>query len=128
MPPAVVVSGEQPWRSPLTARHAEILLLLHRAGRSGLSAAALSRGLYGDAEHVVAVRAEVSRLRRTLGGVVESQPYRISAAVELGVLGAGGRRLSWLSRAAGPRRSTGRAVARGGRRSRGTAGRAARGR
>jgi len=89
-PPAVVVSGEQPWRSPLTARHAEILLLLHRAGRSGLSAAALSRGLYGDAEHVVAVRAEVSRLRRTLGGVVESQPYRISAAVELGVLGAAG--------------------------------------
>jgi hypothetical protein len=88
--PAVAVSGERPWRAPLTARHAEILLLLHRAGRSGLSAAALSHGLYGDAEHVVAVRAEVSRLRRTLGGVVESQPYRISAAVDLSVLGAAG--------------------------------------
>ena len=28
-------SGERPWRSPLTARHAEILRLLHRAGRPG---------------------------------------------------------------------------------------------
>ena len=45
--------------------------------------------MYGDAAHVVAVRAEVSRLRRVLGGVVESQPYRISPAVQLTVLSGG---------------------------------------
>ena len=46
--------------------------------------------MYGDAEHVVAVRAEVSRLRRTLGGVVESQPYRIAPEVDLTVVAAPG--------------------------------------
>ena len=79
-------SGERPWRTPLTARHAEILRLLHRAGRSGLTAAALSQA---------PVRRRRARGRgagrgvpaaSVLGGVVESQPYRISAAVELGVL------------------------------------------
>jgi len=84
-PPAVVVEGDRPWRSALTARHAEILRLLHRAGRSGMTAAALSQAMHGDAAHVVAVRAEVSRLRRVLGGVVESQPYRISPSVDLSV-------------------------------------------
>ena len=83
--PAVTVAGERPWRSALTARHAEIVRLLHAAGRAGLTASALSRAMYGDAEHVVAVRAEVSRLRRILGGVVESQPYRISPSVDLTV-------------------------------------------
>ena len=86
-PPAVAVEGDRPWRSALTARHAEILRLLHRAGRSGMTAAALSQAMHGDAAHVVAVRAEVSRLRRVLGGVVESQPYRISPGVELTVVG-----------------------------------------
>ncbi|HTK67730.1 MAG TPA: transcriptional regulator [Pseudonocardia sp.] len=85
--PSVEVSGAAgQWRSPLTARHAEILSLLHRAGPAGLSAAELSRRVYGDTQHVVAVRAEVSRLRRTLGGIVASQPYRISPAVEMSVL------------------------------------------
>ena len=88
-PPAVAVEGDRPWRSALTARHAEILRLLHRAGRSGMTAAALSQAMHGDAAHVVAVRAEVSRLRRVLGGVVESQPYRISPAVHLTELSGG---------------------------------------
>ena len=83
--PAVTVAGERPWRSALTTRHAQIVRLLHAAGRAGMTAAALSRAMYGDAEHVVAVRAEVSRLRRILGGVVESQPYRISPSVDLTV-------------------------------------------
>jgi hypothetical protein len=83
--PAVTVAGERPWRSALTARHAQIVRLLHAAGRAGMTAAALSQAMYGDAEHVVAVRAEVSRLRRILGGVVESQPYRISPSVDLTV-------------------------------------------
>jgi hypothetical protein len=84
--PTVAVAGERPWRSSLTARHAQILRLLHAAGAAGMSAAALSRAVHGDAEHVVAVRAEVSRLRRTLGGVVESQPYRLAAEVDLTVV------------------------------------------
>ena len=40
-------------------RHAAILRLLSRAGPDGLSAAALSRALFGDDEHLVTVRAEV---------------------------------------------------------------------
>lgn len=85
-PSVEVAGGDGQWRSPLTARHAEILSLLHRAGPAGLRAAELSRRVYGDAEHVVAIRAEVSRLRRTLGGIVASQPYRISPAVEMTVV------------------------------------------
>jgi len=78
-----VTAGDRQWRSPLTARHAEILLLLHLAGAAGLTAAALSRAVHGDPDHVVAVRAEISRLRRALGGVLLSQPYRIASTVDL---------------------------------------------
>ncbi len=95
----LTVTGPQgEWRTPLTARHAEIVRLLHEAGGAGLSAVALSRQLYGDAEHVVAVRAEVSRLRRAVGGVVESRPYRIAAGVQLSV----GTRSAELERDARP--------------------------
>ncbi len=85
-PPVLTVVGERPWRGPLTGRHAQILQLLHRAGPAGLSAAALSERLFGDQEHLIAVRAEVSRLRRALGGVVEGRPYRLAASVELTLL------------------------------------------
>lgn len=67
-PQVRLTGGDADWRRTVTRRHAEILVLLHRAGPGGLSAEALSRVLYGDAEHVVTVRAEVSRLRRLLGG------------------------------------------------------------
>lgn len=81
-PPTLEVSaGEQPWRSTLTNRHAEILLLLHAAGPSGLSADQLSRALYGDTAHVVTTRAEVSRLRRAFGALVQTQPYRVANGV-----------------------------------------------
>ena len=84
--PTVQVTGSgAEWRSALTAKHAEILLLLHTAGPAGLTAAALSEALYGDTEHIVTVRAEVSRLRRAVGSVVESQPYRIVDTVRLTV-------------------------------------------
>jgi hypothetical protein len=39
--------------------------------------------VHGDPDHVVAVRAEISRLRRTLGGILMSQPYRIAGSVDL---------------------------------------------
>ncbi|MBD0322374.1 MAG: transcriptional regulator, partial [Aldersonia sp.] len=42
---------------------------------------------YDDPDHVVTVRAEVSRLRRVLGTVVETKPYRLADSVELTVLG-----------------------------------------
>ncbi|MFD4672477.1 transcriptional regulator [Lentzea sp. NPDC058450] len=78
--------GDAEWRRTVTRRHAEILVLLHRAGRVGLSAEALSNALYGDAEHVVTVRAEVSRLRRLLGALVETRPYRLSDDVRMSVV------------------------------------------
>jgi hypothetical protein len=92
-PPVIQVSGgSTPWRSALTVRHAEILLLLHLAGPAGLTAARLSTALYGDTDHVVTARAEVSRLRKFLGAVVATQPYRLSDGVELRIeIGAAGR-------------------------------------
>jgi hypothetical protein len=69
----------------VTPRHAEILRHLHAAGPAGLSAEALSRALYGDAEHLVTVRAEVSRLRRLLGAIVHTRPYRLAGGVRLTV-------------------------------------------
>ncbi|MCF6509667.1 GAF domain-containing protein [Blastococcus sp. MG754426] len=79
-------TGAEGWRTPLTRRHAEVLLLLHRAGRPGLTAAALSAALFGDGEHCVTVRAEVSRLRRVVGGLVTTNPYRLADGVTLSVV------------------------------------------
>ena len=82
-----VTSADGAWRTPLSRRHARILADLHSAGREGLSAAALSLLTYGDDAHQVTVRAEISRLRRVVGGLVTTGPYRISADVTFAVLG-----------------------------------------
>jgi len=71
------------WRASLTPRHAAILRLLAQAGPEGLSAARLSRALFGDDEHLVTVRAEVSRLRRVVGAIVGTAPYRVADGVRL---------------------------------------------
>ncbi len=71
------------WRTPLTRRHADVLVLLQRAGRSGMTAARLSTALFGDEEHCVTVRAGVSRLRRVVGDLVTTNPYRLTSAVTL---------------------------------------------
>ena len=71
------------WSCPLTPRHAELLRLLAASGPSGTSARRLSVALHGDAEHEVSVRAEVSRLRRTVGALVATQPYRLAEGVTL---------------------------------------------
>lgn len=76
--PHAVVEGSTMWRYPLTLRHTELLASLMRAGPAGLDAFALSAAVYGDDRHPVAVRAEVSRLRRRLGGILLSRPYRIA--------------------------------------------------
>ncbi|GAC68638.1 GAF domain-containing protein [Gordonia soli] len=81
--PTLVVGGDEEWRTVLTRRHAQILLLLSRSGESGLTAAALSHHLFGDGEHLVTVRAEMSRLRRAVGALVASRPYRLAPGVSL---------------------------------------------
>jgi hypothetical protein len=48
-----------------------------------MNAAELSEALYGDREHMVTVRAELSRLRRTLGGLLLARPYRVTPGVEV---------------------------------------------
>jgi hypothetical protein len=75
----------EPWVTPLTRRHADVLVLLQRAGARGLSAAQLSTALFGDQEHCVTVRAEVSRLRKVIGGLVTTNPYRLTDGVRLSV-------------------------------------------
>ncbi|MGZ4588086.1 MAG: GAF domain-containing protein [Mycobacteriaceae bacterium] len=101
--PQAVVHGASTWRHRLTTRHAELLLLLAKAGATGMDAAALSCAIYGDAAHVVAVRAEVSRLRRTLGGLLCSQPYRFAPEVVVTLPGLDGCALLRTSTAPGVR-------------------------
>lgn len=76
-------SGE--WVHRLSPRHAELLLLLasDTQGRTGQQ---LSRAVFGGSGRTVTVRAELSRLRRHLGGLIESRPYRFSEDVRVRVL------------------------------------------
>lgn len=75
-------SGE--WSHEPTPRHAEILYLL-AVNREGRTAAQLATDLFGDDGRAITVRAEMSRLRKHLSGVLLTQPYRFdeSAVVEL---------------------------------------------
>ncbi len=86
-------SAAEPWRTPLTRRNADVLVLLRRAGRPGMTAAQLSTALFGDDQHCVTVRAEVSRLRRAIGGLVTTNPYRLADGVTLSVVGCDGASL-----------------------------------
>ncbi len=51
--------------------------------RTGCRPPALSRALFGDDEHLVTVRAEVSRLRRVVGAIVAATPYRVADGIRL---------------------------------------------
>jgi hypothetical protein len=82
-PPRAVVDGSSRWLHPLSTRHAEVLLLLARAGRTGMDAAALSTALYGHVGSLVTIRAEVSRLRKAIGGILLARPYRLAPEVEV---------------------------------------------
>ena len=42
--------------------------------------------MFGDAERTVTVRAEMSRVRRYLGGFLEHRPYRFREDAEVDVL------------------------------------------
>jgi hypothetical protein len=77
-----IESGAGRWAHRLSPRHAELLLLLALAD-GGRSAAELSGDLFGEPDHAVTVRAELSRLRRHLGGVLLQRPYRFAEWVEV---------------------------------------------
>ncbi|WP_236239348.1 GAF domain-containing protein [Streptomyces sp. CC228A] len=74
------------WTRELSPRHAELLYVLavHRDGRT---AAQLAADVFGDRTRTVTVRAEMSRVRRTLGGVLAHRPYRFRDDVEVEVVG-----------------------------------------
>jgi hypothetical protein len=80
-----VSGGAGSWSRELTPRHAELLYLLarHPAGRS---AAGLAEDVFGDPGRTVTVRAEMSRVRRYLGGLLEHRPYRFGENAEVEVL------------------------------------------
>lgn len=81
--PKVRVSGRTgDWSRRLSARHAEILLSLQLAGSDGRTAAQLSDDLFAAPDRVVTVRAEMSRLRRLLGSVLISGPYRYAPGLD----------------------------------------------
>ncbi|ATQ29363.1 GAF domain-containing protein [Rhodococcus ruber] len=84
--PRATVRGETEWTRALSPRHAQILRVLARTRSAGIDAASLSEALFGDRDHIVAVRAEVSRLRKSLGPVLTPQPYRFADGVEVRVV------------------------------------------
>jgi hypothetical protein len=65
----------------LSRRLAEVLALLaSRPG--GITSEELAADLYGDAGQPSAARVEVYRLRKVLGGAIETDPYRLALHVE----------------------------------------------
>jgi hypothetical protein len=64
----------------LSPRRSQLLAVLALAP-AGLRAAELAHLLYGPGDHEVALRAEVSRLRRQIGGLIATNPYRLVAEV-----------------------------------------------
>nr|WP_173265312.1 helix-turn-helix domain-containing protein [Streptomyces pacificus] len=70
------------WARELSPRHAELLYVL--ASRpQGRTAAELAGDVFGDRTRTVTVRAEMSRVRRYLSGVLAHRPYRFCDEVEV---------------------------------------------
>jgi hypothetical protein len=80
-----------------TPRHSEILVILAQHP-DGLSEDDLVAALYGSSIKNVTIRAEISRLRRLLGSVILTRPYRLVADVRADFL----ELLSLLEQEAGP--------------------------
>lgn len=80
-----VSGGAGSWARELSPRHAELLYLLavHRTGRT---AADLAADVFGDPARTVTVRAEMSRIRRYLGGLLDHRPYRFTESAEVETL------------------------------------------
>lgn len=77
-----VVGGSGKWTHRPSPRHAQILAYLV-AHPEGASAAQLSTHLFGVPDRTVTVRAEMSRLRKHLGGLIVAGPYRFADAVDV---------------------------------------------
>lgn len=77
--------GTGGWTHELSPRHAELLYLLstHPTGRT---ASGLAEDMFGDPARTVTVRAELSRVRRYLGGLLAHRPYRFPEDVEVEVI------------------------------------------
>ncbi|MGD9571322.1 MAG: GAF domain-containing protein [Thermoleophilia bacterium] len=92
-PPAarVCVGGPRPCierggtRTDVGPRQAEMLVLLALSPQ-GLTAEQLALELYGEHGKAVTVRAELSRLRSQLPGLIEARPYRLAEGVACDVL------------------------------------------
>jgi hypothetical protein len=56
-----------------------------QAGATGRSASDLADDLFAAPGRLVTVRAEVSRLRRVLGGLLLTQPYRLAPHLDAAV-------------------------------------------
>ncbi|MGW8948646.1 GAF domain-containing protein [Streptomyces sp. NPDC055709] len=82
----VAVSGPAgSWSQELSPRHAELLYVLARHPQ-GRTAAELASDVFGDPTRTVTVRAEMSRVRRYLSGVLAHRPYRFSEEVTVEVV------------------------------------------
>jgi GAF domain len=68
------------WHTELSPRHSQILMLLV-LHPEGLGSDELRSRVYGDDTKAVTLRAEISRLRRLLGPILASNPYRLEARV-----------------------------------------------
>jgi hypothetical protein len=75
---AVLFQGGRETR--LNRRHSEILVILAQHPE-GLTADQLATALYDDCAAEATVRVEVARLRRVLGDLVGSRPYRLVAPI-----------------------------------------------
>jgi len=71
------LSGRQ---IPLRQRHADILTLLC-ANPAGMTSEELAAGVYGDPTRAGGIRVEISRLRKLLGDLIETDHYRLRAGV-----------------------------------------------
>lgn len=78
-PPAALVTFDDSEQAthPLTRRQFDLLRIV-AAHPAGLSARELSTQMYGGGDHTVTIRAEVSRIRRTLGPLLAPRPYRLT--------------------------------------------------
>lgn len=70
------------WEYSFTGRRAEVIAWL-AAHPEGLTARDLAGLMYGDAANTGAIRAEIHRIRRTVGGVILTRPYRLADDVDL---------------------------------------------
>lgn len=64
----------------LNRRHSEIVFLL-AASPPGLTGEQLSTALYDDLASQTTLRVELTRLRRVIGGLLRSRPYRLASPV-----------------------------------------------